>query len=130
MCPICQLHGEIGSFNDGQSHKDDNVIAASQVVLRCLQSIEQLHERIAFFVDNLVKQNCVTREIIEKIDPLEMAAGQGQSSTSQTLLPAMSIKGDGLNSGMSNKMTQVEIRKIKNGDRADLVAYGPKSSID
>ena len=111
------------------------MVAASQVVLRCLRTLEQLHERVSFFVDNLVKQNCVTREIIEKIDPAEMIVGSvlGGGSTSQTLLPAMSIKGDGIgggSGGLGNKMTQVEIRKIKNGDRADLVAYGPKSSID
>ena len=42
----------------------------------------------------------------------------------------MSLKGNGLNSEIAGKIPQVEMRKIKNGDRADLVAYGPKSSID
>ena len=60
------------------------------------------------------------------------AAGGGTDDLQgmTTLLPALQMKENGANSGLNSKLPQVEIRKIKNGDRADLVAYGPKSSID
>jgi len=83
------------------------------------------------FVAGITSQHEVTRDVIEKTSPAPQT-GQTISYSSQTLLPAMTInEGRGAAGGSVRKnLPQVEIRKITNGDRADLVAYGTKSSLD